>query len=83
MSEEIDKKPILKKIERTGAYAFVHPCSVCGETASFGFNVKLRDNKPGQWFCSTHKPKSKPAEIAPAPKMDERGQKRDTQGDLF
>lgn len=56
MSEGGPKEPSLKRIDATGAYAFVHPCSVCGSGAVFGFDVKLRVGRPGKWFCREHKP---------------------------
>ena len=33
-----------------------HFCEVCCVEAGWGFNVSVRNGKPGNWFCYEHKP---------------------------
>ncbi len=33
-----------------------HRCFVCGQPASFGFGVRLREGKEGRWACAAHRP---------------------------
>lgn len=35
---------------------FVHYCAVCGAWGSFGFDVDLRNDRLGRWYCMAHKP---------------------------
>lgn len=36
---------------------FWHPCKICGlVNAANGFNVSLKNNRPGDWFCAEHIP---------------------------
>lgn len=35
---------------------FIHPCCVCGEPATFGLGVSLRNGKMGNWYCAMHRP---------------------------
>ena len=34
---------------------FEHPCEICGDFAYWGYRVKLRENKLGEWYCDQHK----------------------------
>lgn len=31
---------------------FIHPCCVCGAQACLGFDVNLRNDKLGKWYCA-------------------------------
>jgi hypothetical protein len=33
-----------------------HRCFVCGQSARFGYGVRLRQGEEGQWFCAAHRP---------------------------
>lgn len=35
---------------------FVHYCAVCGAWGSFGYDVNLRKDRLGRWYCLAHKP---------------------------
>ncbi len=37
-----------------------HSCRVCGAFGMYGIGVQLLKNKPGEWFCSAHKPAAPP-----------------------
>lgn len=40
---------------------FEHPCETCGDFAYFGYKVKLREEKWGNWYCNKHRPDRKAA----------------------
>lgn len=45
-------KPVMRRIPDSTAYAFIHPCSVCGDfEAHHGEGVSLLKGNPGVWFC--------------------------------
>ena len=49
------KEPFYRKTA-AGGMMFMHPCRICGtENAPFGFDVELRKDKPGRWYCAEHK----------------------------
>ena len=49
------KEPFFRKTAVAGMM-FMHPCRICGsERAHFGFDVELRNDKPGRWYCAEHK----------------------------
>jgi hypothetical protein len=31
-------------------------CSVCGQSARFGYGVRLLHGEGGRWFCAAHRP---------------------------
>jgi hypothetical protein len=31
-------------------------CVVCGQPASFGFGVSMREGREGRWTCAAHRP---------------------------
>jgi hypothetical protein len=33
-------------------------CSVCGQLARFGYDVRLLHGEEGRWFCAAHRPVS-------------------------
>jgi hypothetical protein len=35
---------------------FVHYCAVCGAWGSFGYDVDLRNDRLGRWYCLLHRP---------------------------
>ena len=35
---------------------FDHRCSVCGQPARFGYEVRLLHGEEGRWFCAAHRP---------------------------
>lgn len=48
-------EPFFRKTAAAGMM-FVHPCQICGtENAPFGFEVELRNDKLGRWYCAEHK----------------------------
>ena len=50
------KPPHYRRLAATGAEMFMHPCCICGkENAPFGFDVCIRKNEPGRWYCAEHK----------------------------
>lgn len=40
---------------------FEHYCAECGQWAVFGYDVCLREDRLGRWYCAAHRPS------APAP----------------
>ena len=48
------------KAMRPGILASVNdgqrPCFVCGQPASFGFDVSMREARVGRWTCAAHRP---------------------------
>lgn len=43
---------------------FIHPCCVCGEWGTFGYDVSMQHNKLGTWYCMSHRPLPKPKKEA-------------------
>jgi hypothetical protein len=39
---------------------FIHPCCVCGQHATRGFGVSLRNGRLGTWYCGEHVPRPNP-----------------------
>ena len=37
---------------------FDHRCSVCGQPARFGYEVRLLHGEEGRWFCAAHRPEA-------------------------
>jgi hypothetical protein len=38
---------------------FEHGCEVCGDFAYWGYRVRLREDKLGEWYCDQHRPDRK------------------------
>lgn len=51
------KQPKVKfyTLKSSGAQVFIHLCEICGKDASFGFDVALRKNRLGKWYCRDHR----------------------------
>ena len=49
------EKVRIVKLKSSGAEVFLHSCLFCDKFASFGFEVSLRKNKLGLWYCREHK----------------------------
>jgi hypothetical protein len=32
-----------------------HRCTVCGQSAPFGYGVSLRHGREGEWYCAAHR----------------------------
>jgi hypothetical protein len=39
--------------------AFLHFCCRCGRFAPFGYGVRLRAGRLGQWYCGEHRPQER------------------------
>jgi hypothetical protein len=37
---------------------FDHRCTVCGQSARFGYGVRLLHGEEGRWFCAAHRPEA-------------------------
>lgn len=50
-------KPTRRRL-KSGRIVFLHPCSVCGKPAAFGYFCDLLANppRPGTWYCGEHRP---------------------------
>lgn len=44
------------------AEPFLHDCEVCGHEGCWGYEVDLRAEKIGLWYCYEHRPEQKQKE---------------------
>ena len=51
----LENAPHGEKVVGTKPVPFEHYCH-CGKWGFFGYGVSLREDKPGVWFCSEHRP---------------------------